>query len=283
MQEKCPFLDLESIDPESTTLEAVKIGEQTPIQADIELMLTEFTDITAHDISTLNNSIKGLPLAILMCERLQKYEKAIKNAEIENKMKEALLNGDFEEYKKQEQEKIKQVIAQDKLEQQEFEKKLAPLKIRMEQMKLSLGVTDPSLASKDNIEYCKKTKGGGCDPILLSLDYVKNKEKKMLEKAKDGSNTDKSQSQADREFLMIDYLREIATHISFLNETMAMTANVVAQEQERQAGVHRKMIDDDMYNQKTIEMQQKINDNNPNAIKIENTNPKLDAFGFPTF
>lgn len=282
LQEKCPFLDLESIDTESTKIELTKVGEETPLQADINAMLTEFTDITAHNISSINNSIKGLPLAMLMCERLKNYENAIKTVEIDNKMKESLLNGDFEEYKRQEQEKIKQIVAQDKKDQQEMEKKLAPLKIRMEQMKLSLGVTDPSLASKHNVEYCRKTKSGGCDPILLSLDYVKNQEKEMLEKAQKNSNGDKSQSQADREFIMIDYLREIATHISFLNETMAMTANVIAEEQEKMAMQGKNKLDDERYKDKTQILQEQINQN-ANAVLLSEKQPKLDEFGFPTF
>lgn len=283
LQTKCPFIDFDSIDPNSTNIQPKQGGGDSgdDSSSDLEALIGEFTDITAHDISTLNNGLKGLPLAILMCDRLQKYEFALKQASIEGKMNEALLNNDFEEYKKQQQEKIKQIVAQEKQSQQDFEKKLAPLKIRMEQMKYSLGVTDPSLAKKDNIEYCKKTKSGACDPVLLSLDYVKSKERKMLEKAKANSNSDQSQSQADREFLMIDYLREIATHMSFLNETMAMTANALAEEQERQ-NLNTKLIDKEKYDAKTTEIKQKTLDNQ-NAIKMENRNPKLDSAGFPVF
>ena len=123
----------DSIDPNSTNIQPKQGGGDSgdDSSSDLEALIGEITDITAHDISTLNNGLKGLPLAILMCDRLQKNtEFALKQASIEGKLNEALLNNDFEEYKKQQQEKIKQIVAQEKQSQQDFEKKLAPLKIR---------------------------------------------------------------------------------------------------------------------------------------------------------
>ena len=245
LQNKCgDFLKIDDyFDPDQTEFETIQTGEETMVQADVKNLLETFTDIKANEIDGLAGGLKGLPLAIVMCDRLKEYEKQLKGEEFHSKMQSTLLSGDFEEYKKQQQEKVNYIMKQEAIERKEFEQKLTPLKVRMLQMQQTLGVTDVNMAKENGIEFCKETKNGGCAPVLLTLDYVKNKEAQMLENARKNSNADTSQSQADREFIMLDYLREIATHMSFLNETMAMTAAILAEEKERVSGV-TKGIDD---------------------------------------
>lgn len=72
LQKKCPFLDLENLSPNSDKIETNKIGEDTLLKKDIQALLDEFTDITAYDINTLYGSLKGLPLAMVMCEKPRK-------------------------------------------------------------------------------------------------------------------------------------------------------------------------------------------------------------------
>lgn len=279
LQEKCPEIDFSRITPDSTSIELIGTGKETQNKSDMQKLLEEFTDITAHDINTLSNSIKGMPLAMLMCEQLAKQKRALEMAQYDVKLKNALLNGDYELYKRKQHEKIKQIVAQDLKERKEFENKLFPLKVRIEQMKQTLGVTDINLKEKDGVKYCHEDKGK-CTPILLKLDYIINQEANMLEKAKRNSNSDKSQSQADREFIMIDYLREIARHLAFLNETMALSANLLAEEQAR---LHKQtLMDTDLYNQRISAMQESVNANVNSKPLMERT-PKLDRFGFPAF
>ena len=283
LQKKCPFLDFENISPNSDKVNINEIGEDTPLKKDVIVLLEEFTDITAYDINSFSGSLKGLPLAMVMCEKLKEYEKALQVMEFDNAQSAALLNNDYELYKKKQQEKITYLAEQELAEQEAFEKKLTPLKVRVEQMKQSLGVTNKTLNEKGGVQFCEETKDGGCNPILLQLDYIKHKEQKMLEEAAKNSNADKSQSQADREFIMIDYLREIASHMAFLNETMAITANYLAEENERsQNTTQKKMISDQMFKAKEQESKQ-IVINSPNAIVLMPKDPRIDKNGFPLF
>lgn len=284
LQAKCSWLNVDDyFSPNQTEFEMTQTGEETAFQADAKILLETFTDIKANDIESLNGSIKGLPLALIMCDRLNEYERQLRNEEFHSKMQNALLNGDFKEYRKQQQEQIEYILEKESIAQQEFERRLMPLKVRMEQMRNALGVTDTALAEENGIKFCHKNKNGDCTPILLTLDYVKNKEAQMLEKAKNNSNNNTSQSQADREFLMLDYLREIATHMSFLNETMAMTASLLADEQERISGIKQKqLLDEDMLNARKVSYRKEIQ-SQKNAVNITNNNAKLDKFGFPQF
>ena len=283
LQKKCPFLDLENLSPNSDKIETNKIGEDIPLKKDIQALLDEFTDITAYDINTLYGSLKGLPLAMVMCEKLASYEKALQLLELDNAQNAALLSNDYNLYKQKQQEKIKYLAEKELAEQDAFEKKLTPLKVRVEQMKQSLGVTNKTLNEKGGMQFCEETKDGGCAPILLHLDYIKHKEQKMLENAAKNSNADKSQSQADREFIMIDYLREIASHIAFLNETMAITANYLAEEKERsQNTIEKKITNEQMFKNKEQEVKQ-IVITNPNAIVLMPKDPRIDKNGFPVF
>ena len=263
LQNKCgDFLKIDDyFDPDQTEFETIQTGEETMVQADVKNLLETFTDIKANEIDGLAGGLKGLPLAIVMCDRLKEYEKQLKGEEFHSK-----------------------IMKQEAIERKEFEQKLTPLKVRMLQMQQTLGVTDVNMAKENGIEFCKETKNGGCAPVLLTLDYVKNKEAQMLENARKNSNADTSQSQADREFIMLDYLREIATHMSFLNETMAMTAAILAEEKERVSGV-TKGIDDfgSQLDERKKEFKEKVN-TNKNAIDFSGYGKaKLDKFGFPKF
>lgn len=286
LQNKCgDFLKIDDyFDPDQTKLEMIQTGEETMVQADVKNLLETFTDIKANEIDGLAGGLKGLPLAIVMCDRLKEYEKQLKNEEFHSKTQSALLSGDFEEYKKQQQEKVNYIMKQEAIERKEFEQKLTPLKVRMLQMQQTLGVTDINMAKENGIEFCKETKNGGCAPVLLTLDYVKNKEAQMLENARKNSNANTSQSQADREFIMLDYLREIATHMSFLNETMAMTAAILAEEKEGASGVTKGIDDfDPQLDERKKEFKEKVK-TNKNAIDFGGYgNAKLDQFGFPKF
>lgn len=287
LKEKCPNIDFSKILPDQTEFQTIQTGEETAFGADSKLILETFTDIKANEVESLYGGLKGLPLAILMCEELQKYEQQLTNAQYHNNISKALLQGDFETYKKQKEEQIKYIVAQEAIAQQEYQAKLSPIKVRVEHMKNALGVKDPALAtgkltgSDQEIKFCEPI-DGQCMPIQLTLDYVKYKEADMVAKARNNSNQDKSQAQSDREFIMIDYLREIATHLSFLNETVAMTATMLAEEQERQAGMNKKPpADPDMLNKRKTDMKLEMV-TQKNAINLSN-NPKLDQFGFPTF
>jgi len=168
-------------------------------------------------------------------------------------------------------------VQYERARQEEFSKDLKQSMVRTEVMMRELGVTDPSQAEKNGTQYCKKDKKGGCEPILLTLDQVKAREKELLEKSLKNSNKDQSQTSAEREQITIDYLREIATHIAFLNKTMSMQSEMVAKE-ANMANLAAEI------EQKTAEsLEYKANKNliDQQVKNIKNPTLTVDKFGFP--
>lgn len=297
---KCPMINFDEINPNTTTLgkksnEGDKENETEDgvntigggnLNQTLAQVLEEFTDIQAADITQLGGTMKGMALALTMCDKLNEAEKIMKTKDFETQEYQALLQNNYAEFKKIQEEKIKYLAKQEMLKQEEMQNKLAPMAVRMTEMMQQLGVTDRTKNGKFGIDSYCKDKGGGCKPQLMELDYIMAKEKDMIEKASKNSNQDKSQSAADREFIMIDYLREIARHMQFLNETMAMTTQVLADEKIRQNGAIKSQLESsDDIKRKQAKMREERIEGNPNAeiMGQVGSKAKLDKNGFPTF
>ena len=268
-------------------------GEETEQDALLKEYLEEFTNITLNDINSVTSSIRGLPQAILLCQSFYQNKLEAQIKEQENKVQKALLENDFNAYKESQAKKMELELELVKNQKEEFDKKIKPLYIRTEQMMAQLGATNTKYnkeAEKAGLGkdfFCEEGTNEndikGCAPKKLNLDYLKYKEQEMLKKAANQTNEEKSQTQADREFLMIAYLKEIATHISFLNETMAMTASLIAENEARNKGMPFQSFQNlPQYtkNDKAHSEQVKSLENYTNT---ENLTPKLNEFGFPTF
>ena len=268
-------------------------GEETAQDALLKEYLEEFTNMTLYDINSVTSSIRGLPQAILLCQAFYQTKLESQIKEQEDKAQKAALENDFNAYKEAQTKKMELELELAKNQKEEFDKKIKPLYIRTEQMMTQLGVTnmkynkDAEKAGLGKNFFCEEgtNENGvkGCAPKKLNLDYLKHKEQEMLKKAANQTNEEKSQTQADREFLMIAYLKEIATHISFLNETMAMTASLMAENEARNKGMPFQSFQDlPQYTKNSQESQEQLK-SLENYTDTENLTPKLNEFGFPAF
>ena len=268
-------------------------GEETAQDALLKEYLEEFTNMTLYDINSVTSSIRGLPQAILLCQAFYQTKLESQIKEQEDKAQKAALENDFNAYKEAQTKKMELELELAKNQKEEFNKKIKPLYIRTEQMMTQLGATnmqynkDAEKAGLGKNFFCEEgtNENGvrGCAPKKLNLDYLKHKEQEMLKKAANQTNEEKSQTQADREFLMIAYLKEIATHISFLNETMAMTASLMAENEARNKGMPFQSFQDlPQYTKNSQESQEQLK-SLENYTDTENLTPKLNEFGFPAF
>ena len=285
IQEKCGlFEELKDgtlgLDPDQDTFTRKTVGEENITDTNLGIILDTFTNIKSAEAEGLGNALTGLPLALVMCEELASYKNKMKSIELDSSAQSALLMGDFKQYEEVQKQKIAHQLQVEKVKRDEQQKKLMPLLVRIESMQKDLGVKDPSKANAFDQEFCRKTANGKCAPMLSELDYIKAKEADMIKKAQGKASNDKvaAQSQAEREFIMLDYLREIATQLQFLNESTAMYHSMVAREKLGDMQVPDKT----MYNNQLNE-NKAIVASSKNAYVIDTSSVKLDANGFPIF
>ncbi|WP_394980673.1 hypothetical protein [uncultured Helicobacter sp.] len=285
IQEKCGlFEELKDgylgLDPDQDSFTRKTVGEENITDTNLSLILDTFTNIKSAEAQGLGKALTGLPLALVMCEELASYKNKMKSIELDSSAQSALLMGDFKQYQEVQKQKIAHQLQVEKVKRDEQQRKLMPLLVRIESMQKDLGVKDPAKSQQFGQEFCRKTKNGKCAPMLSELDYIKAKEADMIQKAQQkGSNSEvAAQSQAEREFIMLDYLREIATQLQFLNESTAMYQSMMAREKLGDLQIQ----DKDMY-QNELANNQAIIVQSQNAYVIDTSNVKLDANGFPKF
>lgn len=284
LKESCPFIDLENISPSTIDIDLTDTGEEDSFKQNALNVLEEFTDITRNDVQGLVKPNRGFALAELMCEKMKATKHLMEIAKLENESKVALLNNDFKLYQAKQQEKVQKILANEKMKDEKFENNLNSLLVRTTQMSNQLGVIDPNLSEKNGIKYCEKTKDGkGCNPILYTADMVKNDEVEMTRKAIQNSNGDKSQSQAEREQIMINYLREITSHMVFLNETMSLTAELIAKERVRNGYFESAGYDNSDYKNQRQELTKTLISNPELQKSFQSIEADIDKYGFPTF
>ncbi|TLD95404.1 hypothetical protein LS71_008330 [Helicobacter jaachi] len=233
LQEKCPFYAIDKIGANDTTITTNDTGEESEDTKFAYEVLEEFTDITRNQVNAVSSPLQGMALAIVMCDEIQRQTIASTINKYEAEAHNAFMRGDYATYNNLKAQKAKKAIEYEKKMDKEFQEKNNQLMVRAQTMMTELGVTDPTQAQKNGIEYCRKDGKGGCHPILLSLEQVKAREKELLDKAVKNSNGETSQTSAEREQIMIDYLREIASHIAFLNKTMVLQAEYIGSETAR--------------------------------------------------
>lgn len=285
IQEKCGLFEelkdgILGLDPDQDSFTRKTTGEENITDTNLGLILDTFTNIKSTEAEGLGKALTGLPLALVMCEELASYKNKMKSIELDTSAQSALLMGDFKKYEEVQREKIAHQLQVEKIKRDEQQRKLTPLLVRMESMQKDLGVKDPTKSQKFGQEFCRKTSNGKCAPMLSELDYIKAKEADMIQRAQaKGSNSEvAAQSQAEREFIMLDYLREIATQLQFLNESTAMYHSMIAKEKLGDMQIPDKtMYENQLSSNKAIVTQSK------NAYVIDTSGVKLDANGFPTF
>ncbi|WRF20619.1 hypothetical protein KVE86_06740 [Helicobacter pylori] len=164
---------------------------------------------------------------------------------------------------------------------------------RLDVLQTEFGVTDPTANhNKQGIHYCTENKETGkCDPIknvfrTTRLDNELEQEIQTLTLDLTKAPNQDAQSQAYANFnqriklLTLKYLKEITNQMLFLNQTMAMQSEIMADDYFRQNndgfGEEENHIDKQL-------TQKRINERERARRYFQNPNVKFDQFGFPIF
>ncbi len=175
----------------------------------------------------------------------------------------------------------------------QLKKKLDPFLKRLDVLQTEFGVTDPTANhNKQGIPYCTENKETGkCDPIknvfrTTRLDNELEQKIQTLTLDLTKAPNKDAQSQAYANFnqriklLTLKYLKEITNQMLFLNQTMAMQSEIMADNYFRQNndgfGEEENHIDKQL-------TQKRINERERARIYFQNPNVKFDQFGFPIF
>ena len=175
----------------------------------------------------------------------------------------------------------------------QLKEKLDPFLKRLDVLQTEFGVTDPTANhNKQGIHYCTENKETGkCDPIknvfrTTRLDNELEQEIQTLTLDLTKAPNKDAQSQAYANFnqriklLTLKYLKEITNQMLFLNQTMAMQSEIMADDYFRQNndgfGKEENHIDKQL-------TQKRINERERARIYFQNPNVKFDQFGFPIF
>lgn len=298
LKSACPWIDFDNLAWNSESLPQTNTGEETELMKDLYLLMETFTDVTKYDLASLKPA-KGYSLAMLMCKELKELNQAAELAELDGQMQNALLANQLSAYQEYKEQRIAKEIAYEQAKREDFEAKLKPMLIRINEMKNQLGVTNAekaTISGVDGVTFCEKTTDSDgnevCNPLLLEVDYIIAKENQKVQEAANksvDSNEDAApQSEAEREQMIIDYLREIAKHMAFLNESIALTSQLIAEEKMAHSDygdiMKAKTYENDTFTAAT----ETITTNKQaqsNYVTMDDfvSSASLDSNGFPTF
>lgn len=289
---KCPWLRWEVIDAKTTKMIFANNGEETPLMKDARELIELMSDNVYSNFEATLGTLSGRALAEMLCETVveEEYRKQINN--LTALEKKAIFDGNQAEFDKLRMQRMQTELKKKITDQTNLENKIQPLYQRVVQMKEALGVQDKEANKNDhNIKYCEEGKndeGEFCYPILLShlkISQDFNDLKAELNNGLSSAGTNKdAQSAAYANFnqkgqiLMLEYLRELSQNLSFLNETMALTSSLLADDFKRR---YQTNIIDKPVNNETFAEESEILQGYRKSI-LELKKPVLDKYGFPT-
>ncbi|PAF50481.1 hypothetical protein [Helicobacter sp. 13S00477-4] len=248
LNEAYPWLNYNQIAPQETNLPFTKVGKETQTIKSIKNLMNALSDDIVGNTESIMGTFSGRAMAIEFCKNANKLEQEVKDNKLFLTEKEALLNKDFEKYAQIRKERIKNKIAYKKKIQFLDNAGINPLLNRSKQMLETVGTKDKSYnkKSKDGkteMIYCKETrtdKGEFCYPEFydtkrLNDDFLQIQQELAKKLQSAGSDKQKQASayadiKQKTDNLMLSYIKDIATNLSFLNETMALTGNLIARE-----------------------------------------------------
>ncbi|GAA7659261.1 hypothetical protein HpBhutan343_07150 [Helicobacter pylori] len=164
---------------------------------------------------------------------------------------------------------------------------------RLDALQTNFGVTDPTANhNKQGIPYCRENKETGkCDPIdnvfrTTRLDNDLEQEIQTLTQDLSKAPNKDAQSQAYANFnqrvrlLAVKYLKEITNQMLFLNQTMAIQSEIMADDYFKRYSNDYNTPKSHVYEE--LE-QERINQRERARRYFQNPNVKFDQFGFPIF
>lgn len=289
---KCPWLRFELIDPKSSKIALFNQGEETAQLKDVKELINLLSENVYSNYEATMGTLSGKALGELLCETIveEEFRKKINNyVALEKK---AILEGNQKEFNELRLKRMKMELEKKIKDQENLENKIQPLFQRIVQMKESLGVQDPSANKNEyGIKYCEEGKnenGKFCYPILLNnakIDQDFSDLKKKLNQELSGAGTNKeAQSQAYANFnqrsqmLVLEYLKDLSESLAFLNETMALTSSLLADDFRRK---YQTNIIDKPVNNGSYREESEILENVAQKDLLELKQTPLNKYGFP--
>ncbi|AFI04903.1 hypothetical protein [Helicobacter cetorum] len=285
LSQQCPWLNVNAltnnkiVNLKNLNNLITKNGEQTQTARDVQNLIQSLSSNGYENMQSLAGQLSGRAWGEMLCEEMTKADN---DAEI------ALLKTRGQ-YKQAFIKQIKQNVAEEK----RMSKKVKLLSKRLDALQTNFGVTDPTANhNKQGIPYCEENKETGkCDPIenvfrTTRLDNELEQEIQTLTLDLSKAPNKDAQSQAYANFnqrvrlLTVKYLKEITNQMLFLNQTMAMQSEIMADDYFKRYS--------NGYNtpksQKEEELEEeRINKREMARRYFQHPNVKFDQFGFPIF
>ncbi len=285
LQQQCPWLNVNALTSNKiVNLQNLnnlisKNGEQTQIARDVQNLIQSISSSGYGNMQSLAGQLSGRAWGEMLCKEMTRAN---------NNDRIALLKTRGQ-YKQAFIQQIKQDIA----EEQSLNDKAKPLSKRLDALQTNFGVTDPTANhNKQGIPYCRENKETGkCDPIdnvfrTTRLDNDLEQEIQTLTQDLSKAPNKDAQSQAYANFnqrvrlLTVKYLKEITNQMLFLNQTMAMQSEIMADDYFKRYSNGYNTPKSHEYEE--LE-QERINQRGRARRYFQNPNVKFDQFGFPIF
>ncbi|PAF49435.1 hypothetical protein BKH41_01855 [Helicobacter sp. 12S02232-10] len=294
----CPELEIDKVKAGITKLSFVNTGKETELTKASRAFFDAISDDINGNIDSLISGLKGRALAIVTCRQFAENHYAMRKKEYEKEKTLALLNNDFDTYYKI----AKEELLDDKKHKKELgdaiTEETQPLFKRSIQMLETLGVQDKSYKGKDGKPlYCtlKKDDNGeefcypnAFDVARLNNDYEKYQADLRKQLAEAGNDKEKqARAYANMKMqgndLVLSYIKDIANNLSFLNETMALTSNLIAKDYKNK---YDTAPDVSVLTEKQQDELDDLNDKidqsgSGKTLKDYAKNVKFNRFGFP--
>ncbi|UOS17701.1 hypothetical protein MPF99_02715 [Helicobacter pylori] len=288
LQQQCPWLNVNTLtNNKIVNLQNLnnlisKNGEQTQTARDVQNLIQSISSSGYGNMQSLAGGLSGRAWGEMLC-------KMVNDSNYESEQALLATGNRSEEQKRRFLLRVKKKVNDNR----RLKKKLDPFLKRLDVLQTEFGVTDPTANhNKQGIHYCTENKETGkCDPIknvfrITCLDNELEQEIQTLTLDLTKAPNKDAQSQAYANFnqriklLTLKYLKEITNQMLFLNQTMAMQSEIMADDYFRQNndgfGKEENHIDKQL-------TQKRINERERARIYFQNPNVKFDQFGFPIF
>ncbi|RVZ24160.1 hypothetical protein [Helicobacter pylori] len=245
LQQQCPFFDFNKltnnkiVNLNNLNNAITKTGKQTAQVKDMQNLIQALSNNGYENLQSLAGQLSGRDMGLILCEELIKDENQARYNQLSAEASLDILNGNYQAYKMKIFQQDAMKLTERIKKQKEINAKADYLKHRLADIQQQLGVTDPT-ANHNNqgIQYCKENKENGtCTPLALEktrLDNELEQEIQTLTLDLSKAPNKDAQSQAYANFnqsirlLTIKYLKEITNQMLFLNQTMAMQSEIIA-------------------------------------------------------
>ncbi|GAA9427898.1 hypothetical protein BTM430_07540 [Helicobacter pylori] len=288
LQQQCPWLNVNALtNNKIVSLQNLnnlisKNGEQTQTARDVQNLIQSISSSGYGNMQSLAGGLSGRAWGEMLC-------KMVNDSDYESEQALLATGNRSEEQKRRFLLRVKKKVNDNR----QLKKKLDPFLKRLDVLQTEFGVTDPTANhNKQGIPYCTENKETGkCDPIdnvfrTTRLDNELEQEIQTLTLDLTKAPNKDTQSQAYANFnqrvrlLTVKYLKEITNQMLFLNQTMAMQSEIMADDYFKRYSNGYNTPKSHEYEE--LE-QERINQRERARRYFQNPNVKFDQFGFPIF